>query len=625
MPKNPFAIFKKTNVRSEALRENEFQANHTLTFGCLFCSGVILILWILYLTGVFYVNSPLLINIFFPICIALLASPMIYIKSPRMKKPSFKYFLLSLFILVMAILNSIIPKHAILGWAIVIILAAHYYSPRVSLVTYIIIVVLMLVCVYVGMFIGEWDSNILGVSQPADRALADDPAYRYQILHDQLYGLGEFAGKAVNRYARAGGYYYVARFAALTIMFFISLQLSIRTEKMMTDDAKLVEEREKISSELNIASKIQTSMLPRDFPNTNEFELYGLMDPAKEVGGDFYDFYLNKTNELVFTIGDVSGKGVPAALAMMGTKTLLKSSTKSSQRLEKVFEQANQELCQFNGGGMFVTAVTARFNLDSGEVTFCNAGHNPIIVKRNNKFEYIKLPIGFVLGGFETSMYKTKTINLLPNDQIFFYTDGVTEATNENGELFGEERLLNVLNAHLDLNPEALTKMVKEEIDKFVGSANQFDDITILSVLYKGNKAIKKEITVESLAENVEVVTEFVNNYLDRYSDNIRAKTQINVAIDELFSNIVKFAYSPEVGEAIIRIELREDPVSISISFIDHGKPFNPLELDNPDLDLSLDERKAGGLGIFIVRQSMDEISYEYKDGQNILTIRKKL
>ncbi len=624
--KNPFLVFKKRAIDSRTLQENEYSANKALAFGCAFGSFLMLLIWVFYITGVFELGMQsimTILNIVIPISMVLLLTPLFFYKTKYIKQPWFKYYLLSLFIFVVSVINVIIPKHSLLGWAVIIVLACHYYSPRTSLAIFISVSIMMLLCMYFAMLFGEWDPYLMGGMD--NTGIDESMKIETSDVNERIEYLNSLMQYGENRYVKIVVYYYMSRMVLLTLMFFISLQLTIRTEKLLKKDSDFTKDKEKIAAELGIASNIQVGILPREFPNTSEFELYAIMDPAKEVGGDFYDFYMCNPHELIFTIGDVSGKGVPAALEMMGTKTFLKSVTKTGIYLEKALELANQELYQFNQSGLFVTAVTARLNILTGELIVANAGHNPILIKRNNKYEYVKLPRGFVLGGLEETKFKATSFKLLPGDQIFFYTDGVTEATNANEEIFGEERLLNILNANPDLNPEELTKVVQAEINKFVNGEDQFDDITIISVLFKGTPILKKEISVDSLSENLDVVTEFVNDFLSKVTNNKKAIYQINVAIDELFSNIVKFAYNPEVGKAIVRIELKEEPVSVSISFVDNGRPFNPLELENPDITLDASERQIGGLGIFIVKQSMDEISYEYKNNQNILTIKKNL
>lgn len=248
-------------------------------------------------------------------------------------------------------------------------------------------------------------------------------------------------------------------------------------------------EKERIGAELSIATQIQANMLPcifPAFPERNEFDIYATMNPAKEVGGDFYDFFMVDDRHLAIVMADVSGKGVPAALFMVIGKTLIKDHTVSGKDLGEVFTEVNELLCESNSEGLFITAFEGVLDLASGEFRYVNAGHEiPYIRKKNGKFEPYKIRAGFVLAGMEGMRYKCGEIQLEPDDKIFQYTDGVTEATNANNELYGMDRLTEILGEHSDLTPTELLPVIKNDIDKFVGDAPQFDDITMLCLEYK--------------------------------------------------------------------------------------------------------------------------------------------
>jgi sigma-B regulation protein RsbU (phosphoserine phosphatase) len=206
------------------------------------------------------------------------------------------------------------------------------------------------------------------------------------------------------------------------------------------------------------------------------------MTPAKEVGGDFYDFYFVGDNTLAFLIADVSGKGIPAAMFMMTAKTLIKNLAETSISVEEVFTRANDELCKMNDAGMFVTAWMGEIDLTTGVMSFVNAGHNPALVKRGNgDFEYLKVKPGLVLAAMEGIKYHKNEIQLEPGDKVFLYTDGVTEATDANVELFGDDRLLAKINSVKDKDCTSICNDIKKGVDEFVGEAEQFDDITMLA------------------------------------------------------------------------------------------------------------------------------------------------
>lgn len=266
--------------------------------------------------------------------------------------------------------------------------------------------------------------------------------------------------------------------------------------KMETDIVEYVEnltlvtaEKERIGAELSIATQIQANMLPGifpAFPDKTEFDIYATMNPAKEVGGDFYDFFMVDDRHLAVVMADVSGKGVPAALFMVIGKTLIKDHTQPGRDLGDVFTEVNDLLCESNSEGLFITAFEGVLDLVSGEFTFVNAGHEiPFICKKDGSYEPYKIRAGFVLAGMEGIRYKCGTMQLSPGDRLFQYTDGVTEATDKDGRLYGMGRLGEILTQNAALPPMELLGKIKEDIDVFVGDAPQFDDITMLCLEYR--------------------------------------------------------------------------------------------------------------------------------------------
>ena len=415
-------------------------------------------------------------------------------------------------------------------------------------------------------------------------------------------------------------------------------QLCQSLKKMETDILEYISnlrtvtaERERISVELNVATQIQASMLPcifPAFPDRPEFDIFASMTPAKEVGGDFYDFYMVDDTHLAVVMADVSGKGVPAALFMVIGKTLIKDHTAPGRDLGEVFTEVNNLLCESNSENLFITAFEGVLDLKTGELRYVNAGHEMPYICHAGTFEVHKIRPGFVLAGMDGMRYKAGSLTLQPGDKLFQYTDGVTEATNSANELYGMERLAAVLNAHASSTPKQIITAVKDDIDAFAGTAPQFDDITMLCVEYVQKPANLEEskvneLTVAATVDNIPEVTAFVDGQLQKFDCPLKVQTQIDIAIDELFSNIARYAYNPDVGPATVRVEVHED--AVVITFIDNGVPYDPLAREDPDVTLSADERDIGGLGIYMVKKSMDEITYEYKDGQNILRIRKNI
>ena len=250
-------------------------------------------------------------------------------------------------------------------------------------------------------------------------------------------------------------------------------------------------EKERIGAELDVAKHIQAAMLPcifPAFPDRSEFDIYATMEPAKEVGGDFYDFFMVDDQHLAIVMADVSGKGVPAALFMVIGKTLIKDHTTPGRDLGKVFSEVNDLLCESNSEELFITAFEGVLDLVTGEFVYVNAGHDaPYICRRDGSYEPLAVKSGFVLAGMENMKFSEGKTTLGAGDKLFHYTDGVTEATNTKNELYGKERLSLVLNKNKQTSPKETLSSVKADIEAFVGEAPQFDDITMLCLEYRKN------------------------------------------------------------------------------------------------------------------------------------------
>ncbi len=390
----------------------------------------------------------------------------------------------------------------------------------------------------------------------------------------------------------------------------------------------IAEAAARIDKELEYAKQIQLSALPTNFPEVEDYKIFAQMIAAKEVGGDFYDFYKLNDNTVAFLVADVSGKGIPAAMFMMTAKTIIKDLAESGMSVNDIFTKANQKLCENNESGMFVTAWMGILDIPTGKLTFANAGHNPPLLKRaDGSFEYLKTRAGFVLAGMEGVRYRVNEITLNAGDRIFLYTDGVTEATNENNVLYGEDRLLSFMNKSLELDPTKLLSKLKKDIDKFVGKAPQFDDITMLMFDYKLKKGetYVESRTFPAKTESLTDVLAFTEQILEKYQCSMKIQTAICVAIEEVFVNVAHYAYGNEQGDVKFDISFEEKTRNITFRMADKGVPFDPLKKPEPDITLSAEEREIGGLGIFITKKTMDLVTYAYENGENILTMIKKI
>jgi sigma-B regulation protein RsbU (phosphoserine phosphatase) len=253
--------------------------------------------------------------------------------------------------------------------------------------------------------------------------------------------------------------------------------------------SEVMAEKERIGAELNVAKHIQTSMLPcifPPFPERHEFDIYASMSTAKEVGGDFYDFFLVDDDHLAMVMADVSGKGVPAALFMMISKTLLKSALQNGLSPKDAFEKVNNQLCENNEAEMFVTVWVGLLEISTGKMKCANAGHEyPAIMRRDGAFELFKDKHGFVLAGMEGARYREYDLELGAGDRLFIYTDGVPEATDASGAMYGTDRMLAALNSRRGGTCRELLETVHQDVDAFVGEADQFDDLTMLCIELK--------------------------------------------------------------------------------------------------------------------------------------------
>lgn len=252
----------------------------------------------------------------------------------------------------------------------------------------------------------------------------------------------------------------------------------------ISDIQKAIKQEESVRAELNVSRRVQEAMLPRTFPafpDLPQIDLYAVMDAALDVGGDFYDFFRIDDDRIGICIADVSGKGIPAAMFMAYSKTLLRIQSQNEADPGDVFTTVNRILCEHNEADMFVTAFLAILNMKTHKMTYVNAGHCPPLFRHAGEdYSYMKFRSGFILAGMDTVKYRSQQVDLLPGDELLLYTDGVTEAMNEKKELFGEERLRNLANEGIGLTSQELAGKILEGIGEFVGAAPQFDDITML-------------------------------------------------------------------------------------------------------------------------------------------------
>ena len=411
----------------------------------------------------------------------------------------------------------------------------------------------------------------------------------------------------------------------VTILMLLSLALLVfimyRSAKSFFKMIELNNQKERMEGELEIAQTIQSAMLPKVFPpfaDRPDLNIYGIVHPAKEIGGDLYDFYVRQ-DKLFFCVGDVSGKGVPASLVMAMIRSLFRSVSAHEERAEQIMHLMNDPLTEQNEQDMFATLFIGVLDMETGILNYYNAGHNaPVVVKNsNNQLATIpceaNLPIG-ILSGFE---YKGQTATIHRGESLFLYTDGLTEAENNEHAQFGEQRMMDVLAAAEGLQPREMVEKMKNCVQAFVNGAPQSDDLTMLAIRYQISAIVMRNDIqqIPTLAEWVEAL-------------NVPAELNmpINLALEEIVTNVMMYAYpNKKDGKVFVEYNEKDDRSGKQLIFTvsDSGIPFDPTKQEEADITLSAEERAIGGLGIHLVRQLMDDIRYERVDGKNILTLIK--
>ena len=403
-------------------------------------------------------------------------------------------------------------------------------------------------------------------------------------------------------------------------------QMELDIEKYVRDLTAVTAERERIGAELSVAFRIQSDILPAvfpAFPDRKDFDIYASMAPAREVGGDFYDFFLIDESRLGLVIADVSGKGVPAALFMMIARTLIRNHVQSGEEPADALTAVNEQLCENNKENMFVTAWLGVLDLSSGQLKFANAGHNPPLFKHGDgEYEYMRVRAGLVLAGMEGIRYRQSSVQLSRGDRIFLYTDGVTEAESQNHIFYGEERLCDVLRGLTESAPEETVAAVDADVRRFAEGAEQVDDITMMCLEYTGNGS-ELICTVPAEREQLYRVLEFTEAQTKEAGASRKETDRLLLAVEEIFVNIADYAYVDGRGDVTVKVR-RTDNAQMEITFSDSGVPYDPLEKPDPDTHLAAEKRQEGGLGILLAKNMMDEMEYERRDGRNILTMKKR-
>ena len=390
-------------------------------------------------------------------------------------------------------------------------------------------------------------------------------------------------------------------------------------------------EKASIESDLRIANNIQMGMLPTKFPSSadrDDVQLYASLTPAKEVGGDLFDFYF-RDEKLFFCIGDVSGKGVPASLFMAVTRSAFRTVSAHESMPDRIVTTMNKTIADMNKNHMFVTLFVGVLDLPTGRLRYCNAGHDaPLLIGAgvgelpcdNN------VPVGFR----PKWKFSLQEIHIFKGTTIFLFTDGLTEAMDANRTQFQMERINDVASralANQQQDPHQFIAQMTEAVHQFVGDAEQSDDLTMMAIQYirqESNIQMQKSIVLSNDMKEVPRLNAFVDEVCETVGFTPNVSVQIKVAVEEAVANVIKYAY-PSGTQGDVTIEAASNDERLKFTIIDSGKPFDPTVLPEVDVTLPAKERKIGGLGIHLMRQNMDSINYERIDNLNVLTLRKKI
>lgn len=404
-----------------------------------------------------------------------------------------------------------------------------------------------------------------------------------------------------------------------------------RTAKLAASEQELAKANARMLDELNFAREIQMSMVPLlfpVFPDRPELALHAVLEPAREVGGDFYDFYFLDDNQLCMVMADVAGKGAPAALFMAVSKTLIKSRAANDFEPSSILTQVNGELSENNTTATFVTVFLAVLDVSTGLVRYCNAGHNPPLIKlESGQLKKLDSLHGPILGVIPGLTYTQDEFLMAAGDTLLMFTDGINEAMNEEGEEYTDQRLENLLSNSNAKSPGELSDEVIADVRDHRGAADQSDDITLLAIKYRGlrlgadqNLAIRIGNKISEIASVEEQFHEFSNRNGIQETD----RQTVSLVLDDLLNNIISYAW-PEGGDHEIMVDLTRYGSRLVLTVEDDGIPFNPFAAHAPSVELSLQERDIGGLGIHLVQQSMDEYVYQRRANRNVVILVRNL
>lgn len=472
-------MLRESLRQEELLQQNEIEANKLVAF-VMFCSSLLLVLvWTLCRAGIFALDipdiTPMTVRVFLELML-----PALICRAVGGRPRWMKYLLVVELLIVLSRVDCALSYNVVLLMAIPVVVSCRYFSGRFTAVIALLTALLFGLSSYAS---ARWDMGLL------DLNFYDLPEGTVVRVEDDITKAVRMAGvDAAVRTREVMLLSFLPRLLVFCIIAAVCIKLASKGRELVERQEQSTRKTARITSELELARDIQGHMLPDTFPpfpGQNEIDLYATMHPAKEVGGDFYDFFLLDEKHLCMVVADVSGKGVPAALVMVITKTLIKNEMSIGQTPAEAFTKVNHMLNEGNDNNMFVTAWLGVLDTESGILTYVNAGHDPPLVRQNGgTFEFLRSRPGFVLAGMDGICYRQNEFQMQPGDRLFLYTDGITEAVDPAKELYGSGRLQAYLNAHANVPLAELLSGLTADIAAFAGAEEQADDMTMLVMDY---------------------------------------------------------------------------------------------------------------------------------------------
>ena len=492
-----------------------------------------------------------------------------------------------------------------------------FFKKNVGLQNIIVAAILLELTAGIMYYAAQWaiqsTATEVAISEQESQEIEEycDSDTSYLINNDEVLGL-------LNKVRRL---LVILMIASLGLITFIVYRASKHLERLRV----VSEEKHRLDSELRVASRIQQSMLPAQHLLLDEAEVVGSQVPAKKVGGDLFDYFV-RNEKLFFSIGDVSGKGIPSAILMAGTQSLFRAESAHENNPARIMASINETVCQGTNSDMFVTLFIGVLDLPTGHLHYCNAGHNPPIVL-NPLPTTLECKANLPVGVFLETKYELQETQLQSSNILFLFTDGLTEAMNSRHEQFGTHRVEETLTANAEkvIQTEDILETMSMEVSRFVGRAEQSDDLTMLAIRYTPptfEMSLDESLTLSNDIHRVPELNSFIDSVTGRLHFDAILARRLRLAVEEAVVNVMEYAY-PVNTKGEVNIKVMSDGHRLKVQIVDNGIPFDPTMIEKTDTTLSAEERPIGGLGFMLVRELMDSINYERESNRNILTLIK--